>query len=142
MTARASLAAALAAATVFAPRVSPDGTRIAFENVDFISGSASVTVANLRALDDRYELPLYDGSMNWAPSWSPDGRFMAYATNESGRYEVFVERLPQDGVRVPITAEALPIEGFVQGEYRRQFELMPDGQRLLMLFPLERPQAP
>jgi hypothetical protein len=59
--------------TVFAPRVSPDGTHIAFENVDFSKGAANVTVANLRALDDRYELPLYDGSMNWAPSWSPDG---------------------------------------------------------------------
>jgi Tol biopolymer transport system component len=258
--------------TVFAPRVSPDGTRIAFENIDFSKGSASVTVANLRSLDDRYELPLYDGTMNWAPSWSPDaqrilfiasgpegdkiwwqlangsgggehpldarsaeswanggealtyltlaetpggrdygiamldigtretrtlvdrqgssehssnvspdGRFMAYATNESGRYEVFVEPLPQDGERVQITteggghplwsrdgrtiyfdrdarlyrigfdpvagrasgtAEALPIEGFIQGEYRRQFELMPDGQRFLMLFPLQRPQAP
>jgi Tol biopolymer transport system component len=254
--------------TVFAPRVSPDGTRIAFETIDFSKGASRVTVANLRDLDDRYELPLYDGSMNWAPSWSPDGervlfiasgpegdkiwwqladgsggaehllnarsaeswanggaaityltlaetpggrdygiamldiaarktqtlvdrqgssehssnvsrdgRFIAYASNESGRYEVFVEPLPQTGTRVALTSEggghplwspdgrtiyfdragrmfrigfdpatgraagaasALPIEGFIQGEYRRQFELMPEGQRFLMMFPLER----
>jgi Tol biopolymer transport system component len=254
--------------TVFAPRVSPDGARIAIESADFGRQTSSVAVADLGDLDDRYELPLYDGSMNWAPSWSPDGerilfiasgpdgdsiwwqlangsgggehlidarsaeswanggraityltlaetpggrdygiamldiesgetqtlvdgqsssehssnvsadgRFMAYATNESGRYEVFVEPLPQSGQRVQITveggghplwsrdgrtiyfdrearmyrigfdpatghasgmAEALPIAGFVQGEYRRQFELMPDGERFLMLFPLAR----
>jgi dipeptidyl aminopeptidase/acylaminoacyl peptidase len=254
--------------TVFAPRVSPNGARMAIEHVDLDERTSSIAVASLGDLDERYVLPLYDGFNNWAPSWSPDGerilfiasgpdgdriwwqladgsgggehlldaraaeswanggeaityltlaetpggrdygiamldiasgetqtiadrqgssehssnvsfdgRFIAYATNESGRYEVFVEPLPQTGERVQITtdggghplwsrdgrtiyfdrdarmyrigfdpaagrasgmAEVLPIEGFVQGEYRRQFELMPDGRRFLMLFPLAR----
>ena len=29
----------------------------------------------------------------------------------------------------------LPITGFAQAEYRRQFDLMPDGRQFLMLFP-------
>ena len=30
----------------------------------------------------------------------------------------------------------LPIEGFAQAEYRRQFDLMPDGRRFLVLLPM------
>jgi hypothetical protein len=30
----------------------------------------------------------------------------------------------------------LPIKSFAQAEYRRQFEMMPDGRQLLMLFPI------
>ena len=32
----------------------------------------------------------------------------------------------------------LPIKGFAQAEYRRQFDLMPDGRQFLMLFPMGR----
>jgi hypothetical protein len=31
---------------------------------------------------------------------------------------------------------ALPIKGFVQGEYRRQFDLMPNGREFVMLLPI------
>jgi hypothetical protein len=40
---------------------------------------------------------------------------------------------------IPSTAVepvALPIKGFVQAEYRRQFELLPNGREFLMLFSL------
>jgi hypothetical protein len=30
----------------------------------------------------------------------------------------------------------LPIKGFAQAEYRRQFDLMPDGRQFLVLFPI------
>lgn len=74
--------------TVFAPRVSPDGTRIAFEDIDFSKGAARVVIARLEDLEDRRELPLFDGSMNWAPSWSPDG-------------ERFLMLFPLKGARAP-----------------------------------------
>ena len=32
-------------------------------------------------------------------TFSPDGRFIAYASNESGRFEIYVERVPLHGVR-------------------------------------------
>jgi hypothetical protein len=32
----------------------------------------------------------------------------------------------------------LPIKGFAQAEYRRQFDLMPDGRQFLVLFPMDR----
>jgi hypothetical protein len=30
----------------------------------------------------------------------------------------------------------LPIKGFAQAEYRRQFDLLPNGRQFLMLFPV------
>ena len=248
--------------TIFAPRISPDGTQIAYEVIDPEKGSARITIAERDDLGNRYELPLHDGIRNWAPAWEPDGgrivflaqteagdriwwqeadgsgggrhlvdgrsaeswvsrweltyltrkgnddygihvldvntgesrelidlpesaehssyatrdgRYVAYVSNASGRFEVFVEALPQTGERVQITTEggghpvwsrdgrtiffdrdaqlfrigfdpdtgratgppeALPVEGFTQGLYRRQFDLMPDG-RFLMLFAVE-----
>lgn len=252
--------------TVFAPRVSPDGTRVAFEipelQADGNPPVASVWVAELANIAERRALPRSNGPMNWAPLWAPDGerivylvngdapdkifwrradgsgeaehlvdgrsgegwtpggthllfltltgngdygismldvssgttaelidfagtaqhssnvsrdgRWLAYASNETGRYEVWVEPLPRSGARRRITQDggghplwspdgrtlyfdrggqlfsiamdptsgapageplALPIEGFAQGEYRRQFDLLPDGRGFVMLFP-------
>jgi Tol biopolymer transport system component len=35
--------------------------------------------------------------------WSPDGRFIAYTSNEPGRPEIFLERWPQDGRKWRLT---------------------------------------
>ena len=250
--------------TVFAPRVSPDGTRVAFETRDFKGPDGPrLWTASLSDLSGRKPLPLVAGPVNWAPMWtpdgerlvfivssqsgdaiyvrradgtgdaehlidarsaegwhrsgsqlrfltlkpsgdygislfdmgsrtatefidlagsaqhsssiSPDGRWMAYASNETGRYEVWLEPVPRTGTRYQVTRDGgghpmwmpdgqslyfdrdhqlfrlalntkdlsakveptpLPINGFVQGEYRRQFDLMPGGRQFLMLFPI------
>jgi Tol biopolymer transport system component len=108
---------------------------------------------------------------------SPDGKWLAYASNETGRYEVWIEPFPPTGARHQVTRAggshplwrpdgqslyfdrdqqmfrlavntndlsarvdpiALPISGFVQAEYRRQFDLMPDGRQFLVLVPMAR----
>jgi Tol biopolymer transport system component len=115
------------------------------------------------------------GSAQHSSSVSPDGKWMAYASNETGRYEVWLEPLPPNGRRYQLTQDggshplwsqdgrsiyfdrerqmfrlmlnlnnlssrnvpaALPIKGFVQAEYRRQFDLMPDGRQFLVLIPI------
>ena len=248
--------------SVFAPRVSPDGARVAFETRD-ASGpdGARLWIAEVANLAGRRPLPNVAGRLNWAPMWSPDGarlvfvvssdrpdalywrradgtgeaehlidarsgegwsrggsqlqfltltgdrdygialldvksrttttlvdvpgsaqhsgamspdgRWIAYASNETGRYEVWLEPLPRTGARYQLTRDGgghplwlpdgrsiyfdrqqqlfqlavntaspssnaqpvtLPVQGFVQGELRRQFDLMPDGKRFLMLF--------
>jgi Tol biopolymer transport system component len=249
--------------SVFAPRVSPDGRRLAFETRDPKGpDGARLWVADVSNVAGRRPLPMTLGPMNWAPMWSPDGqrlvflvsgerpdavywtradgtgtgehlidarsaegwngggaelrfitlrgdrdygialmdmksravtllvdlpgsaqhssavspdgRWMAYASNETGRYEVWLEPLPRTGARYQLTRAggshplwlpdgrslyfdresqmfrlavnlgdppktgepvALPIKGFAQGEYRRQFDLLPDGRQFLMLFP-------
>jgi Tol biopolymer transport system component len=106
---------------------------------------------------------------------SPDGKWMAYASNETGRYEVWIEPFPRTGARYQVTRNGgshpmwlpdgrslsfdrdhqmfqlavntqdvttigepspLPIKGFAQAEYRRQFDLMPDGRQFLVLIPM------
>jgi Tol biopolymer transport system component len=253
--------------SVYAPRVSPDGKRIAFETRDLTGPDGPrLWTAELSNLAARKVLPLVVGQINWAPMWtpdgerlvfivsgrdrpdavywrradgtgdaehlidtragegwmaggkqlrfltlketagnpdygiavldmssrkvtpiidlpdsaqhssavSPDGKWMAYASNETGRYEVWIEPLPQTGTRHQVTREGgshplwlpdgqalyfdrdhqmfrlavnmkdmsaraeptpLPIKGFAQAEYRRQFDLMPNGREFLMLFP-------
>jgi Tol biopolymer transport system component len=252
--------------TVYAPRVSPDGKRVAFETRD-PSGpdGPRLWTAELSDIAARRPLPLVVGAINWAPMWtpdgerlvfivsgergdavywrradgtgnaehlidtraaegwnaggaqlrfltlkgnrdygislfdmksrtvtrlvdwpgsaqhsssiSPDGKWMAYASNETGRYEVWIEPFPRSGARLQLTRDGgshplwapdgrsiyfdrdhqmfqlavnphdmasigeptpLPIEGFAQAEYRRQFDLMPDGRQFLVLVPIER----
>jgi eukaryotic-like serine/threonine-protein kinase len=248
--------------STYAPRVSPDGTRVAFETRDPASpDGARLWTAPLSNVADRKPLPLVVGPINWAPMWtpdgqrlvfivsgagpdaihwrradgtgeaehlidtragegwtadgsqlrfltltgnrdygislldmksrkvtpvidlpgsaqhsssmSPDGKWMAYTSNETGRYEVWIEPFPRTGTRHQITRDGgshplwrpdgqaiyfdrdlqlfqlavdtkdmaslktptqLPIKGFAQAEYRRQFDLMPDGRRFLVLF--------
>jgi Tol biopolymer transport system component len=252
--------------STYAPRVSPDGQRVAFETRDPTSpDGARLWTADLSNIVGRQPLPLVVGPVNWAPMWtpdgerlvfivsgdradaiywrradgsgdaehlidtragegwtangaqlrfltltgngdygialldmasrkvtpvidlpgsaqhssslSPDGRWMAYASNETGRYEVWIEPFPHTGARYQVTRDggshplwlpdgqslyfdrdhqlfrlpvdtknlssrvepvALPIEGFAQAEYRRQFDLMPGGRQFLVLFPISR----
>jgi serine/threonine-protein kinase len=37
------------------------------------------------------------------PSFSPNGRWMAYASNESGAFEIYVRRFPDDGTKVRVS---------------------------------------
>jgi len=128
-------------------------------------------------MNTRKTTPLVDlpASAQHSSSVSPDGRWMAYASNETGRYEVWLEPLPANGTRYQLTRSGgshplwsqdgrsvyfdrqrqlfqltlnikepassgeptpLPIKGFVQAEYRRQFDLMPNGRQFLVLIPV------
>jgi Tol biopolymer transport system component len=250
--------------TVYAPRVSPDGKRIAFETRDNTGPDGPrLWIADLADLAGRRSLANTPGPLNWAPMWTPDGErlvylvsgekpdavytrradgtgtpehlldtrsaegwmdrgtqmrfltlkanndygissldmvtrkvtplvdlpgsaqhssavspvgpWLAYASNETGRYEVWLEPLPPNGMRYQLTKSggshplwapdgrslyfdrdrqlfllavntsdpsssldpvALPIKGFVQAEYRRQFDLMPNGRQFLALIPV------
>jgi Tol biopolymer transport system component len=125
-----------------------------------------------RAVTTFIDIP---GSAQHSSAVSPDGRWMAYASNETGRYEVWLEPMPRTSARYQLTRDggshplwapdgqsiyfdrnsqmfrlavnlkdpassvapvALPIKGFVQAEYRRQFDLMPNGREFLVLIPI------
>jgi dipeptidyl aminopeptidase/acylaminoacyl peptidase len=54
---------------------------------------------------DRSQRPLIaePTSAQMSSRFSPDGRWLAYQSNETGRYEVYVEPFPRSGVRVRIS---------------------------------------
>jgi Tol biopolymer transport system component len=128
------------------------------------------------SLRDKKAAPLIDtpGVTQHSSRFSPDGKWIAYTSVETGRFEVFVQPFPKTGAKYQITRQggghalwspdgrelffdqdhqlfavsiqttgkfssgtpvALPIRGFIQGDARRQYDLMPDGKQFLMMFP-------
>jgi hypothetical protein len=62
--------------------------------------------------------------------FSPDGRWLTYASNESGRYEIYVQTFPETGGKWQIS-----VAGGLQPRWRR------DGQELFYLAPDNRLMA-
>jgi len=172
-----------------------DGTGSAEHLIDtraaegWIAGGSQMRFLTLRGNGDygiavldmtsRKVTPFVDlpGSAQHSSSISPDGKWMTYASNETGRYEVWMEPFPRSGARLQLTRDGgshplwapdgrslyfdrdhqmfqlavnpqdvtsigeptpLPIKGFAQAEYRRQFDLMPNGRQFVVLVPTER----
>jgi serine/threonine protein kinase len=104
--------------------VSPDGRYVAF-----VKGTGGgVSNADLRIL------PLDDGAEpfdfvatefnEWAAQFSPDGRWVAYQSDESGRPEIYVTTFPDPGRKWQVSAE-----GGSQPRWRG------DGRELYFLTP-------
>jgi len=159
---------------------SPDSRRLAF--VD-IAPPATLQIMVL-GLDDRKAQPfLQTQTFQDGPQFSPDGHWLAYASNESGRTEIYVQPYPGPGGKWQISNEggtepvwnrnghelfyrsgdkmmAVDIgtqSGFAAGKPQQLFEghylrnpigyarpnydVSADGQRFLMLKPVEQEQA-
>jgi Tol biopolymer transport system component len=77
---------------VFFPHWSPQGDMIAFYVVD---PETNRDIALLRLDGDRQAVTVLGTAADEAvPRISPSGRYLAYQSNESGRWEVYVTRLP------------------------------------------------
>ena len=166
---------------------SPDAQQLAFVNA---SGTPEIWVLRMgdassgQAGQGRKAQPLYHtGAFEDAPQFSPDGRWLAYTSNESGRTEVYVQPYPGPGGKWLISTDggtepqwnrngrelfyrlgdkmmAVDIStqpNFAAGKPRQLFEgryasnplgyarpnydVSPDGQRFLMLKPVEQQQT-
>ena len=157
---------------------SPDGQLLAFIEVNPTTG---YDIWVLR-LGDRKAQPFLRTPFNESvPRFSPDGHWLAYISNESGRYEIYVQPYPGPGGKWQISTEGgtEPVwnpngrelfyrsgdkimgvdiatqPGFAAGKPRMLFEgpylpspltnpnydVSPDGQRFMMLKPVEQAQA-
>ena len=78
-----------------APRPSPDGRFLVYETTD---PKTQVDLWILPLSDDRTPRPfLVTPFGEFAAQISPDGRWIAYTSNESGREEVYVQSFPGPG---------------------------------------------
>jgi len=155
---------------------SPDGRLLAFAEQNAQTG---YDIWVLR-LGDHKAQPFLKTSFNEnAPQFSPDGQWLAYGSDESGRYEIYVQPYPGPGGKWQISTEggreplwnrngrelfyrtgtkvmAVDIatrpnfsagapKMLFQGPYDTlatstpNYDVSPDGQRFLMLKPIEQP---
>jgi eukaryotic-like serine/threonine-protein kinase len=96
---------------------SPDGSVLLYANQDPKTGS---DLWALPLAGERKPFPVVQTSFDDVQGqFSPDGRWVAYASNETGRYEVYVRPFPGPGGRSPVSTG-----GGIYPRWRR------DGQEL------------
>jgi Tol biopolymer transport system component len=168
---------------------SPDGQSLTFvqavptKEAEFWVLHVDNPSARSDQADGAQRMPIQMRAPDGAPQLSPDGRWLAYASDESGRREIYVQPYPGPGGKWQISTDggnepqwsrngrelfyrsgnrmmAVDIAtqtGFAAGKPRQLFEgrylvtatgwarpnydVSPDGQRFLMLKPVER-EAP
>jgi Tol biopolymer transport system component len=96
--------------------VSPDGRYLLF------SRSENIFALRLTGGPSETSVATGPGSEEF-PEFSPDGRLVAYQSNDSGRSEIYIQGFPV-GVRVPVTSN-----GGVHVRWR------PDGKELFYIAP-------
>jgi eukaryotic-like serine/threonine-protein kinase len=86
---------------------SPDGKWLAFSQSGF-GTQAETWIAPIKGDRDhprlgKAEAFLHTSFSEWDPAFSPDGRWLAYESNESGSYEVYVRPFPGPGGKSQIS---------------------------------------
>ena len=162
---------------------SPDGQVLAFT---VRTGPVDFEIWTLSVVDGEYQTePLYDGEgrVYMSPEFSPDGKWLAYASGPLVTdQDIYVEPFPPTGRRERISQDGgywmfwsrdgntlfyrsvsnaagnrlrsvdidtepdfsftneqvLPPEGFTVVAYNRDYDITPDGERILMVFPADR----
>jgi serine/threonine protein kinase len=83
---------------------SPDGKVLAYTNIDPTTGDVDIWV--LRFEEERKpEAFLRNPFTEYQPAFSPDGRWLAYASRESGRLEIWVRPFPKRTGKWQISTE-------------------------------------
>ncbi len=158
--------------------ISPDGSWALFEELS----SRTRWDIYLLSLTDRKVVPFLQSEFDEVfPVFSPNGRWVAYASNESGLFEVYVQAFPGPGGQWQVstsggtmpawrhdgkelfylglnhklmsvavkTGEAFEsdapsplFEVHVRTDPSRPYDVFPDGQRFLVVAPLENQSAP
>ena len=88
--------------TIVPRSFSPDGQSLAFMEVNPTSG---YDISVLRLSDHKVQPFLRTEFNESVPSFSPDGHWLAYVSDESGRFEVYVQPYPGPGAKYQISAE-------------------------------------
>ena len=83
---------------------SPDGKVLAFVESDFASGE-HIWLLPLGQGRTPARLWLNTRFSESQPDWSPDGRWIAYTSNESGRSQVYVQAYPGPGARYTVSQD-------------------------------------
>jgi Tol biopolymer transport system component len=86
----------------YAGSVTPDGHTVVFQETGSFS-SGIRTIAFDSAPASRTIIPAAFNES--APALSPDGRWLAYQSDQTGRMEVYVQSYPVPGARIPVSLQ-------------------------------------
>jgi serine/threonine-protein kinase len=124
---------------------SPDGRWLAYTSVEEQGANAGtdfrVFIERYPKTGERYELAV-DGALN--PIWSPDGTEIFYrrGINNASRVLNSVKILETEPRFRFTTANSVAIEGFLNHQNYRDFDVMPDGSGWIMLLPTDAEGGP
>jgi Tol biopolymer transport system component len=115
---------------------SPDGNFILFQTLDLQTND---DIWALPMTSERKPFPLIQSPFAERDAqFSPDGHWIAYQSNESGRFEIYVQSFPGGSSKTQITNQ-----GGTQARWRRDgkelFYIAPDGQ--LVAVPIRLPSS-
>jgi eukaryotic-like serine/threonine-protein kinase len=121
---------------------SPDGANIAYVDM-FAETSMDILVLPLKG--ERKPIPVVRSKFaEGSPKFSPDGKWLAYCSNESGRAEVFVQPFPGPGPKIQVATDGGtdPLWRRSGGElyYRNGDKMMVAEVRTQPLFTAGRPR--
>ena len=103
--------------------ISPDGKDLILLTTDAQNTGLDLATYRLDGSGAAATVPLLKGPASEIEGQiSPDGKHLLYASNQSGRYEVYVEPLPRTGERSTVSTD-----GGTDARWR------PDGQEILYL---------
>jgi serine/threonine-protein kinase len=110
--------------------VSPDGRFLTF-NVSDVSSSTDVWVADLEATTEPRARPFVaTPDIEFSAVFAPDGRAIAYSSNESGQWNIYIRRFPEGDRKVRVS-----VEGGLYPQWSRDgrelFYQSPDGSKLM-----------
>ena len=88
----------------FGSSFSPDGRDLLFTQIGPASGS-DIWVYSVNSEGKSSQAFLQTPFNEWFPQFSPDGRWVAYESNESGRAEIYVRPFPGPGAKWLISTE-------------------------------------
>ncbi len=77
------------------PALSPDGTRLAYSIAD--NSEVQLWIRRLGPTGGTQAIFTREGSVNFRPSWSPDGRTIAFVSDRGPDYDMFVKPADQSG---------------------------------------------
>jgi len=125
----------------FGPEISPNGEWLAYQSSP-TNGAADIYVEPFPPTGARHRIS-QDGGLY--PLWSPEGSALFYRPGVNTGSLTLLTLRSVDIVTEPAFAfsneQTLPVEGFNVVLGYRDYDMSSDGERLLMVFPVDRPDT-